>query len=282
MSRMRRRSTKAETRLETLEGRITPAVMSPQAVIGAEILVLAPDSGGPATGLTRAESRSLEHYEQIRNPIRAVHFLNTHHRLAMWLDHISYYPGAPISTTPTPANNGATATTQTPGTTPGQSGPGSTTPSSSTSNPGTTTTTPAQGVVDATPADSTTAGDTAGTTGPADASLGQPLPASLDATLTQIYQSYEAGTIDQTESQFSKMAVFSGNSVEVQIHGNGGNFQELLDEVVNLDPQISVSLSDATYQMIIAYVPIADLASLVPDADHLVQSVTAQPPPVLN
>ncbi len=50
-----RRSIKAETRLEMLEGRITPSGVSVQQIVGSQILVLTPDSGLSRDVLPKAE-----------------------------------------------------------------------------------------------------------------------------------------------------------------------------------------------------------------------------------
>jgi hypothetical protein len=38
-------------------------------------------------------------------------------------------------------------------------------------------------------------------------------------------------------SQYSNLATFSGDSVDVAIHGNGGEFSELESDVAGLDPE---------------------------------------------
>lgn len=278
MSRIRRRSTKAETRLETLEGRITPTASSMQTVIGAQILVLARESGAMPTGLTRAESLALNHYEHIQNAKKAQIFLSHHHRLEKWLDRVAYYPTAPAGSTPTNANNQTTPTTQGPDTATNQAVSSSTTPSSN-SDTGQPAQTGAQGTIGTNQQGDTTQGSTSSTTSSANGSPGSSSTAALDNTLSQIYQSYKDGTIDQVMGQYDKLAILSVNDVEVDIHGNGGSFQDLLDDVGSLDPQISVTDSDSTYQLIVAEVPIADLMSLAAGADDLIQSITAQSPP---
>ena len=107
-------------------------------------------------------------------------------------------------------------------------------------------------------------------------------PDNLDAILRGIYETYESQGMSAVLSTYSKVATFSGDSVAVEIHGNGGDFTELASEVASLDSQISVTNSSSTYQQIDATVPITDLTNLAQDADHLVQSVTVQPPFTTN
>lgn len=274
MSRNHRRSLKAETRLETLEGRVTPTGSMSLSGMGAQVLALNPGWGDAQSGLPTGVARALKQYEHIHNANRAEVFLSHHHRLENWLEQVAREQNAPVTTVPTPANGGSAGTTQNSGTTPAQPGTGTT---ASPSNPGTDSPTGTQGPAPAAQPITTTAGTSAFHNPTSPATTG-----SLDAILGQIAQVYKQGGIEQVKREFSGMAVFSGDNVGVEIHGNGGDFQELAAEVASLDSKISVSASDSTHQMIDAYVPITDLASLAADADHLVGSLTAMTPPSLN
>jgi hypothetical protein len=273
MSRIRRRSTKAEARLETLEGRITPAGMSPHSVVGAQLMVWAPNPEAKPTGLTKAEYLALNHYEHIKNAKKAEIFLAHHHRLERWLKQVPYYPASVASSAPTNANNPAPPTTQGNSTAADQTSPDSTIPSSD-SGPGQPTTPVGQRVG---------AAEQMGSMTSLKLPPAIPVPtAALDATLSQIYRLYQDGDIDQAKGQYAGLAIFSGDDVEVEIKGNGGNFQALLDAVNNVDSKISVTSSSSTYQLIIADVPIADLVSLAQGTGQFAQSVTVAPPPYLN
>jgi hypothetical protein len=280
MSRIRRRGIKAETRLETLEGRITPTAMSLPHVMGAQILVLTPDSHPTHTGISRADAISLKHYQHIRNPLKAERFLGHHPKLEAWLEQSLLDRNAPQTTTPGQGSNPAVTTTSSghPGPTSTGTADGSTTspPSGSGSNNPVHSQGPAGGSgvsMGTDTGDSSSPGTPGG-------SSSDPGPGNLDATLSRLYQTYEAQGIDQAKAQFSGLVAFSEDSIGVEIHGNGGDFQEMANEIARLDPQISVTGGDSTFQTVDAFVPVADLPSLARDADQLVQSVTALSPPV--
>lgn len=273
----RRRSTKAETRLETLEGRITPTVMSmTHQIIGPQILVLTSGSEPSQTGLTRAETVALNQYDHIHSAKKAERFLDHHQNLKEWLERTSATPTPSGTTLP---NNPSGTSTSSGSTTTSPTGTGSTTTNSPTTTP--------EGGTQA-PASSTTG--TPGTTAPTSTGAttsnftgSNPITSNgggMDATLRGIYDAYQSGGMAAVIDQYSLLATFSGNNVEVAIHGNGGDFSDLESDVTGLDSQISVTTASAAYQWIDASVPIIDLPALA--QINLVGSVTAQSPPLIN
>lgn len=301
MSRIRRRRTKAETRLETLEGRITPTASSMQTVIGAQVLVPAPESGATPIGLTRAEAVALKHYERIHNAGRAEIFLSHHHRLEKWLERVPYEaplrwapnptlgrlekwpervaddPTTPASPVSAGANTQASPTAQGTSTTSDQAGPVSTTPPSSSDNDQPTSTGHQAGNVTNQQGDATPE-NISSTTSAANGSSGSSSTVGVDSHLTDIYRQYLDGHIDEAISRYGKLVTITGNDFLVQIYGHGNGDISLLDEVESLDSQISVEASSAA--MVVADVPIADLPKLEAHPDYI-ESINAQPPMML-
>jgi hypothetical protein len=276
----RHRSTKAETRLETLEGRITPTVMSmSHQIIGAQILVLTSGSEVSQTGLTRAETVALNKYDHIHSAKKAERFLDHHQNLKEWLERIAATPTPSGTTLP---NNPSGTSTSSGSTTTSPSGTGSTTTNSPTTTPQGGTQTPGSSTTGTTGIPGSTA-PTSPVTTTSNFTGTNPVTSSgggMDATLRGIYNAYQSGGMAAVIDQYSLLATFSGDSVEVAIHGNGGDFSNLESDITGLDSQISVTTASATYQWIDASVPINDLPSLA--QINLVGSVTAQSPPLIN
>ena len=236
MSR-RRRSTKAETRLETLEGRITPTVMSmTHQIIGSQILVLTSGSELSQTGLNRAETVALNKYEHIHNAKKAERFLDHHQNLKEWLERIAATPTPSGTTLP---NNPSGTSTSSGSTTTSPSGTGSTTTNSPTTTPQGGTQTPGSSTTirdhrdppgSTAPTSPVTTTSNFTGTNPVTSSGG-----GMDATLRGIYNAYQSGGMAAVIDQYSLLATFSGDSVEVAIHGNGGDFSNLESDITGLD-----------------------------------------------
>jgi hypothetical protein len=81
MSRIHRRSTKAELRLETLEGRIalTHGMASPL-----NLPAIAVDSGHTHSGISQGQLHSLKQFEKIQNATKAEKFLVNHPKFGAW------------------------------------------------------------------------------------------------------------------------------------------------------------------------------------------------------
>ena len=115
MSRIHRRSTKADLRLETLEGRITlnGAMDSP-----AKLLVVTVGSDLTQSGIPKGQIQTLKHFEKIQNVTKAEKFLLNHPKFGAWYTLNVLNRTQPTGTSPT----GQTGTQ--PGTLPGHILPG--------------------------------------------------------------------------------------------------------------------------------------------------------------
>jgi hypothetical protein len=270
----RRRSTKAMTRLETLEGRITPTVTLSDQVLGPQILVLMDSGTLSQTGWTRGEKLALRKFEHINNPGKAESFLNNHLRLKALLEQDAANAGGVTTTTiqATAATSNNAPTTNQAAT--GSTNQGGTSSTTTTSDSGTTSQGGTQNP------GSVPSGNT-GSPGPTGfAGSDSSLPDNLGPNLPQIYTTYETHGMAGVLSEFPNLKKsFSGDSVDVSVHGTGTPFtlkgldsNPLEAEVTGLDSKIQViDPPTPTDQWVDAWVPIADLPSLA--RLSLVQSV---------
>jgi hypothetical protein len=279
----RRRPTKAQTRLEMLEGRITPTVTSLGHVVGAQILVYNPDSGLSQTDMTKNELHAYKQYEHLLhiNAKKAELFLGHHQKLAALLEQSARPVGNGTGTTISGQSNGTGNTTPTgSSTTPTQGGTSQTTSSSSTDS-GTSNPTGTQGSGDTTvkgPVKPATGGlPTVYPAPPQHTDNTSSTPAGLEPVLWQLYQDYEAHGIDQAISDYSREVQFYGDNVGILIDGNAGNFNELVSTVTGLDSRINLdNPANLSYPDIYADVPVADLLTLAQDVNSLGSSVLYQ------
>src|SRR5690349_15695964 len=98
MSRIHRRSTKADLRLETLEGRITlnGAMDSP-----AKLLVVTVGSDLTQSGIPKGQIQTLKHFEKIQNVTKAEKFLLNHPKFGAWYTLNVLNRTQPTGTSPT-------------------------------------------------------------------------------------------------------------------------------------------------------------------------------------
>src|SRR5690349_12714779 len=81
MTRIHRRSTKADIRLETLEGRIA---LSTGMASHANHLAVTVDAGHTQSGIPKGQLHTLKQFEKIQNVTKAERFLFNHPKFGAW------------------------------------------------------------------------------------------------------------------------------------------------------------------------------------------------------